>query len=115
MAPSSRPSISYARARTDSALATLIVRSPADAKLTIDVEPTTSTSPARRFVFPDLLPGKDYENTLKGEILRDGKKIVAIKQVTIRASEQASAMLEFPVAVQTHDRGLAQPRSLERL
>jgi uncharacterized protein (TIGR03000 family) len=71
---------------------------PADAKLTIDDEPTTSTSPVRRFVSPDLLPGKNYENTLKGEIFRDGKKIVAIKQVTIRAGQQASAVLEFPVA-----------------
>lgn len=98
MAPSNTPSVSYASARADSAPATLVVSLPSDAKLTIDNEPTTSTSSTRRFVSPDLLFGKDYEYTLKGEMLHDGKKIVAIKQVTVRAGEQVSAVLEFPAA-----------------
>jgi uncharacterized protein (TIGR03000 family) len=98
MTVQSMPSASYARATTASAPATLVVGLPADAKLTIDDVPTTSTSSSRQFVSPDLLPGKEYEYTLKGEIVRDGKKIVAIKQVTVRAGEQTSAVLEFPVA-----------------
>ena len=105
MTAANAPSTSSAKAITPSTRATLIVRLPADAKLTVNDEPTALTSATRNFVSPELTPGKAYQYTLKGEILRDGKKIESIKKVTVRAGEQTLAVLEFPaVSVAEGDR-----------
>jgi uncharacterized protein (TIGR03000 family) len=73
--------------------ATIRVSLPADAKLTIDDTPTTSTSESRRFVSPDLNVGKDFHYTLKAEIVRDGKKLTVTEKVTVRAGEETSVSL----------------------
>ena len=67
--------------------AVIYVSLPADAKLTIDGTPTTSTSAQRVFVSPVLAPGQDYFYTLKATMIRDGRPIVAEQRVRVRAGE----------------------------
>jgi uncharacterized protein (TIGR03000 family) len=67
--------------------ATLVVELPADAKLFIENEATTSTGSSRVFVSPELKPGKAYQYTLKAEIVRDGKTIKAEQVVDVKAGE----------------------------
>jgi uncharacterized protein (TIGR03000 family) len=74
--------------------ATLVVELPADAKLTIDDAPTTSTSAVRTFVTPDLAPEKDFSYTLKAEIVRDGRTLTLTEKVGVRAGEQTRVSLE---------------------
>jgi uncharacterized protein (TIGR03000 family) len=78
--------------------ATLIVRLPADAKLTIDDEATKETSDLRTFVSPPIQPGKNYRYTLKAEIIRNGRTLTSTTQATVRAGEQTQVTLEFPAA-----------------
>ena len=77
---------------------TLIVSLPADASLTIDGEATSSTSAQRVFVTPALEPGKEYEYTLKAEVVRDGKPQVATAKVTIRPGETSQVELKVSAA-----------------
>lgn len=78
--------------------ATLIVNLPADATLTIDGESTTSTSAQRVFVTPALEQGKEYEYSLKAEVVRDGKAQIATAKVTIRPGETSQVELKVPAA-----------------
>ena len=58
------------RTASAAAPARLFVNLPADAKLTIDGEVTTSTSEERIFVSPELAPGKSYSyNRRKRKVL----------------------------------------------
>jgi len=67
--------------------AKVFVSLPADATLTIDGHATASTSAQRTFVSPVLVAGKDYQYTLKVEMVRDGKAVTEIKTVVVRAGE----------------------------
>lgn len=78
--------------------ATLVVSLPEDAKLTIDGESTSSTSAQRVFVSPALELGKEYEYTLKAEVLRDGKTQIATAKVTVRPGETSQVELKVPAA-----------------
>jgi uncharacterized protein (TIGR03000 family) len=78
--------------------ATIIVNLPADAKLTIDGQATTSTSGTRRFSSPALEPGKEYFYTLKAEVVADGKPEVITERVTVRANRETRVNLALPVA-----------------
>ncbi len=73
--------------------ATIVVTLPADAKLTIDDNLTTSTSASRVFATPALDAGKEFHYTLKAEIVRDGKKLTATERVTVMAGAQTSIAL----------------------
>lgn len=85
-------------ALTTGAEATLVVTLPADAKLTIDGEKTTSTSAERVFVSPALESGKEYEYTLKAQIVRDGEVKTATARVTVRSGEVSRVELKVPAA-----------------
>jgi uncharacterized protein (TIGR03000 family) len=78
--------------------ATLVVSLPEDAKLMIDGEATSSTSAQRVFVSPALELGKEYEYTLKAEVLRDGKTQIATAKVTVRPGETSQVELKVPAA-----------------
>jgi uncharacterized protein (TIGR03000 family) len=78
--------------------ATIVVNLPAEAKLSVDDHVTTSTSATRVFTSPNLTPGQDFSYTLTGEIVRDGKPVVATKRISVRAGEETRVSLEFPVA-----------------
>jgi uncharacterized protein (TIGR03000 family) len=76
--------------------ATLVVSLPADAVLTIDGTPTTSTSAERVFRTPSLEPGQDFEYTLEAKVVRGGEPKVIKQRVTVRAGQETTVRLEVP-------------------
>jgi uncharacterized protein (TIGR03000 family) len=81
-----------------SAPATLIVSLPADAVLTIDGEPTTSTSAQRVFSTPALEPNRNFEYTLEAKVVRDGQPKVISQRVIVRAGTETRVRMEMPTA-----------------
>jgi uncharacterized protein (TIGR03000 family) len=79
-----------------SAPATIVVALPADAKLLIDNEATSSTGGSRVFQSPALNPGKEYQYTLTAQVVRDGKPIKAEKVVTVKAGQTTPVTLTLP-------------------
>jgi uncharacterized protein (TIGR03000 family) len=80
------------------AQATIVVVLPEDATLTIDDQPTTSTTANRVFVSPSLPTGQDYRYTLKAQVTRDGKPFAVEKTITVRAGEETHVSLRLPEA-----------------
>ena len=78
--------------------ATIVVRLPADARLTIDDAPTVSTSDRRVFQTPGLPTGQDFAYTLKAEISHDGKSVVISKRITVRAGKETDVELKADAA-----------------
>lgn len=78
--------------------ATIFVQLPADAKLFIDNEATTSTGGSRFFQSPVLNADKEYHYTLKAEVVRDGKPVKAEQVVTVKAGETTPVTLTLPPA-----------------
>jgi uncharacterized protein (TIGR03000 family) len=76
--------------------AQLVVNLPADAKLTIEGMPTTQTSSRRVFTSPPLEPGTPYYYTLKAEVVRNGQRMVATRDVTVRAGQTTTVTLDIP-------------------
>jgi uncharacterized protein (TIGR03000 family) len=81
---------------TPSNTARVYVALPADAKLTIDDNPTVSTSESRVFETPSLTPGKTFYYVLKATVVRDGKTESVSKKVAVRAGEDTRVQLEIP-------------------
>ncbi len=79
--------------------ATIVVSLPADAKLTIDGEATTSTSAQRVFVSPNLPVGKEFHYMLKAEIMVKGKPVVVTESVAVKAGEESRITLSAPTGV----------------
>ena len=67
----------------------------AKAKVTIDDTITESTSATRTFVSPPLEPGAEYNYNIKVEIIRDGRPVIAEKQITVRAGEIAKVAVRL--------------------
>ena len=78
--------------------ATIVVRLPADAKLMVGGAPTSSTQGVRWFTSPPLQAGKDYQYTLKAEVMRDGKRVERTKEVTVRAGRSSEVTIDLPAA-----------------
>jgi uncharacterized protein (TIGR03000 family) len=76
--------------------ATIVVSLPADAKLLIDNEATTSVGDSRVFVSPTLNPGREYHYTLKAQAVRDGKPVTVERVIAVRAGEITPASLTLP-------------------
>jgi uncharacterized protein (TIGR03000 family) len=76
--------------------ATIVVRLPADARLTIGGSASSSTQDVRTFVSPPLQPGKDYQYTLTAEVTRDGKTVERSRDVTVRAGQQSEVTFDLP-------------------
>jgi uncharacterized protein (TIGR03000 family) len=74
--------------------ATIVVTVPADARLTIDGEATTSTSTRRVFVSPALEAGRDYHYTLKAEFVKDGKPVTVSKEIAVQAGNETRVTLD---------------------
>ncbi|HEY7157726.1 MAG TPA: TIGR03000 domain-containing protein [Gemmataceae bacterium] len=75
--------------------ATIRVHLPADATLTIDGQPTRSTSNTRTFLSPPLQPGKTYTYTLRAETNRDGRNRNVEKTVDVQAGQTSDVTLDF--------------------
>jgi uncharacterized protein (TIGR03000 family) len=78
--------------------ATIVVNLPADARLTVDDEPTESTGELRVLVSPDLPFNREYHYTLKAEAVRGGQRVNVEKRVAIRAGQKTPVTLTFPTA-----------------
>jgi uncharacterized protein (TIGR03000 family) len=78
--------------------AVILVSLPTDAKLLIDNEATSSTGTSRVFQSPTLNPGKEYQYTLKAEVVRDGKSVKAEQVVTVKAGQTTPVTLTLPTA-----------------
>jgi uncharacterized protein (TIGR03000 family) len=66
---------------------------PADAKLTVDGEATTSTSDHRVFLSPALPAGQEYHYTLQAEVVVDGRAVTVSKTIAVRAGEESRVTL----------------------
>jgi uncharacterized protein (TIGR03000 family) len=75
--------------------ATIVVRLPADATLTIDGSATRSTASLRTFVSPPLQAGKEYQYTLRAEVMREGKKVERTRDVNVRAGQTSEVNFDF--------------------
>jgi uncharacterized protein (TIGR03000 family) len=75
--------------------ANIVVTLPADARLTVDGNATSSTSEVRTFVTPALQTGSDYVYTLQAEVVRDGRTLTETQVVTVRAGETTNVPFSF--------------------
>jgi uncharacterized protein (TIGR03000 family) len=88
------PPAKGAETETDTA-ATVVVTLPADARLTVDGNPTKSTSERRTFVTPPLQTGADYVYTLQAEVIRDGRSVVQAQRATVRGGRTTNVSFGF--------------------
>ena len=73
--------------------ATVVVRLPADARLTFNGEPTRSTGATRTFLSPPLEAGRTYGYTLEAEVTQGGRKMTVTRQVSVRAGQDREVQL----------------------
>jgi uncharacterized protein (TIGR03000 family) len=87
------------RVRAGPVPATIRVRLPADARLTIDGAATRSTTADRWFITPPLEQGKTFHYTLRAEFVRGDQTITVTEQVPVRAGREAMVSLNYPEVV----------------
>jgi uncharacterized protein (TIGR03000 family) len=75
--------------------ATIIVSLPAEAKLTVDGNPTTSTSARRTLITPALETANSYVYTLRAELVRDGQTLSETQQITVRGGQTTEVPFNF--------------------
>jgi uncharacterized protein (TIGR03000 family) len=86
----------FAPAWAGPAPARLLVRLPADARLTIDGDPTRSTGPTHWYVSPPLEPGKTFHYELRAEVMRDGRRLTETRRVAVRAGQVTDVTMAVP-------------------
>ena len=74
--------------------ATVVVRLPADARLTIDGEPTRSRGATRTFQSPPLQAGAPSQYVLRAEIVRDGRALSVRQRVRVLAGTVSVVRLD---------------------
>jgi uncharacterized protein (TIGR03000 family) len=74
----------------------IIVRLPADARLTVDGVECPLTSATREFDTPSLALGREYSYVLKIEVARGGRPIAQTKRVAFRAGESVRVSFDNP-------------------
>src|SRR5262249_17824143 len=79
--------------------ARLVVKLPADARLTISGRQTRSTSGRRVFVSPPLVPGKPCRYSLHATFVRGGVPVVVTGEVDVRAGKTTKVTLPAGAAV----------------
>jgi uncharacterized protein (TIGR03000 family) len=79
----------------------VVVTLPADARLTIDGEPTTATGERRVFETPALSPGWSYHYLLVAEVALDGKPLKMQKRVEVTAGKEVAVTLAPPAPPKT--------------
>jgi uncharacterized protein (TIGR03000 family) len=92
--------------------ATIRVTLPADARLTVDGQPTRSISAERLFLSPPLEPGQDFRYTFRAEFLREGKTVTVQRDVIVRAGRETVVSLDAPGgAAYAYGRGSSETRA----
>jgi uncharacterized protein (TIGR03000 family) len=94
VAPPVAPAAPNKTSLENSAPATLIVNVPANARLSIEGEATTSTAMQRVFVTPALDFGHEYHYTVQAEFQKDGKTVTLSKEVAVKAGEETRVRFE---------------------
>jgi len=79
-----------------SAPATIVINLPADARLLVDGNTTTSTTDRRTLVTPELLFGSDYVYNMTAEVVREGRTMTESQTVTVRGGETSTIAFTFP-------------------
>jgi uncharacterized protein (TIGR03000 family) len=79
--------------------ATLVVRLPSDAKIWLDDYASSQTGPQRIFTTSPLERNASYYYTVRIELMREGTKITAVKQVRVRAGETTAVDFAEPQAI----------------
>lgn len=75
---------------------TVIVTLPADARLTVNGQPTRNTSAERRFITPPL-PGEGTY-LFRAEVERGGETIAREQRVVVRPGQETRVALDFASA-----------------
>ena len=78
----------------DAKPAELIVTVPAGAKLFVDDQPSTQTAAERRFMTPDLPPGRTFYYVLRLEAERDGRAWSQSRRVEVTAGAEVRVTFE---------------------
>lgn len=76
--------------------ATILVRLPADAQVTLDGQATRSQGAIRRFITPPLERGKTFHYTLEAKVTRGSEVLTSAAEVSVRAGEETSVILDLP-------------------
>lgn len=76
----------------------IAVNLPADAKVTINGRPTTSTGKHRTYVSSNVLVNSSYHYVLRVDFTRDGKPVTEEKSVDLSAGKTASLTFGVPTA-----------------
>ncbi len=93
MAPA--PGLDTSNRRADGLL---MVDVPADAKIYVNGQSTSSTGENRQYVSRNLSTGYSYTYEVKAELVRDGKTLEVVKTVDLRAGETANVAFDFESA-----------------
>jgi uncharacterized protein (TIGR03000 family) len=76
--------------------ASITVRLPEDARLTVHGVECPLTSDTRAFDSPALVPGKEYFYTLKAEVVRNGRAIAQTRRATFRSGQSITVSFDDP-------------------
>jgi uncharacterized protein (TIGR03000 family) len=76
--------------------AQVVVRVPADARLYVDDNSTTSTGTVRRLVTPPLDRDATYTYSLRAEVERNGETLTREKEVDFQGGERVVVRFDFP-------------------
>ncbi len=85
--------------KTVSAPATIIVNLPANARLIVDGNQTTSTAEIRTLVTPNLDFGTTYAYTMRAEIVRDGITVEETQIVNVVGGQTSNVRFNFTQTV----------------
>ncbi len=69
--------------------ATVMVKAPADVKITVNGHATSRRSTEETFLTPHLPVGKTFAYVFSAEVMRDGEKITKTERITVRAGEKS--------------------------
>jgi uncharacterized protein (TIGR03000 family) len=75
--------------------ATIIINLPADARLMVDGNATTSTTEVRTLVTPELVEGATYVYTVQAQVTREGRVMTQTQEVTVRGGETSNVLFNF--------------------
>jgi uncharacterized protein (TIGR03000 family) len=71
--------------------ATVVIKVPVDAKLTVNGQETVVPNGEQRFKTPTLEPGRTYSYDMTATVKRDGKDVTVTRKVLVKAGEESRA------------------------
>jgi uncharacterized protein (TIGR03000 family) len=69
--------------------ATVVVKAPSDARITVNGKALSRTGSEETFASPALQPGKTYTYIFKAEATRDGKKVKKTQRISVQANRRS--------------------------